>query len=96
MLLDKWGLVPVGSPFLAPEIRAHGLMGIVHGSEDFPDGAQIVTSELERIEQDGDVLYAHTASGSIYQLGEVAPEYEAKFPNAVERLLAAQERRNGK
>lgn len=73
--LDKWELFPW-------EDGAR-LTGIVTGHTRFHDGEQIHTSRLVGCE-DSLVL---TRTGSLVELGDAHPNYEAEFPNARLRLL---------
>lgn len=63
--------------FAAPECRAYRLVGFVYGSDKFPDGYDIKTSQLRGVTSancgsfnQGDQVT--TRSGSIYELGEPA------------------------
>lgn len=82
MKLENWAVV--FNPFKAPEARRPQLEGDVYGHPTRPDGQCITTSYVSHI--DGNIVVTH--SGSRYELGEPAPEYEAMFPNAKARVLA--------
>lgn len=85
MKLEKWYIGPRsdGDPYQPPETQP-ALHGNVYGHPDYKDGTFITTSLLKRV-KDGKV---ETQSGSLYELGEVATEYEAVYPNAKARVLA--------
>lgn len=79
-----WGIIPSGSPYLAPELwkrKLHGILIDPECPED--DDHWITTSSI--VGKRGDCIV--TNSGSEYLLGEVNPSYERSFPNARERLF---------
>ena len=84
--LERWSVVgrPVNE-YDPPELWAQCLSGTVTGHPRKPDGSVVTTSQVAGVEQG---RYVRTGSGSLYELGEVNPEYEARFPNARERVLA--------
>lgn len=76
--LEKWSVVGIDrSPYDAPENHWHCLQGINEA------GNQVVTSTVIGC-RNGYVL---TRSGSVYELGEVDPDYEKLYSNAKERLF---------
>lgn len=84
--LDNWSLVyrdPI-DPYTAPELVRPCLSGKVSGDTRFKDGEVITTGTL--VWRRGDVI---ATKRTLYRLGTVDPGYEAAFPNARERLLAA-------
>lgn len=85
MRIEQWAVVvlPGQSVFMAPECRANALHGFAYGHPRFADGEEITTSALVGVE-DGKI---RTKSGSVYELGEVDPKYEAEYPGARERIL---------
>ena len=84
--LNQWAVVYRKSgPYQAPEQATQHLNGIVTGHPIKADGVRVTTSEIIGRIQDRVV----TRSGSEYELDQPAPEYEAQFPNAKERLLAS-------
>lgn len=86
--LNNWFVVPgCSDPYLAPELQKSRLFGYVEGHPELPDGYQIVTSVIDRIE-DGKVV---TRSGTHYELLDPDPSYEAEFPNAKTRVLGQAE-----
>ena len=90
MKLHNWAIVSLNlDPYMAPECQPKGLHGEVHGSTFFEDGTSITTSRLVKVEIDGPLTFIHTVSGSLYELGEVNPNYEAAYPGALERLRKA-------
>lgn len=92
MVIENWSVVIIKyDPYKAPEQQDVRIEGYVFGSPLLIDGDPITTSTVVGIE-DGKV---RTASGSLYELGEVDPEYEKFFPGARERLLKG-EKRNGR
>lgn len=64
-----------------------GLVGEAYNYPDKPDGWPVCTSRLIEIHRDGNLLIAVCKSRE-YILENVAANYEAMFPNAVQRLLA--------
>ena len=84
MRIENWSLSRhLFSPYNAPEVATHHLMGIVYGHPVYGDGKLLQTSPIKKIEN-GLVV---TRSGGVYELGKVAPDYEAQFPGARARLL---------
>lgn len=83
MRLEHWSIVFYGdNPYMPPENAPKALHGNVYGHPNHDDGREVTTSPITRID-DGKV---HTSSGSVYELGDVDPDYELEFPNAIERL----------
>jgi len=88
--VENWCVTPLpADPYTPPECRAHGLAGVVYGSDKFPDGASITTSEIMTLRLEGDNVIVGSRSGREYLLGAVDPGYEAAFPNARARVVAA-------
>lgn len=77
MKLENWGLVPRGPGM--------SLIGDVYGDSRREDGKCIITSNMMAFDFDTESVI--TESGSFYQLGKVAADYEAEFPNARQRLI---------
>ena len=71
--LEQWALHrdKPDSPYKPPEAGPLVATGRIYGRPGFPDGKQVVTSAIRSV--DGRLLT--TVSGSVYSLGEVAPEY---------------------
>lgn len=69
--LEDWVLELTGSPYQPPEARHRFLTGRVYGNPAFADGHRIRTGVLIRTR--GRVVM--TASGSLYLLGAVDPNY---------------------
>lgn len=86
MRLENWAVCRATgqSPYSAPETVVQVLSGKVYDHPHFDDGDEITTSGIVGI-RDGKVL---TQSGSLYELGEPAPGYEAAFPGAKARVLS--------
>lgn len=85
MKLKNWSIRQNNDPYSAPELRETILVGDVYGHENqkrFYDGKCIQTSCIVNF-NDGVV---ETNSGSLYELGEVDPEYEKMFPDALKRM----------
>jgi hypothetical protein len=86
--IEQWSVV-VGeiNPYMAPEQVTQHLHGRVYDHPDFQDGELATTSRIvgARIGKEGDFIL--TYSGREYALGEVSPEYEARFPGAEARLI---------
>lgn len=72
MKLENWSVV-TRDPYSPPEYGIY-LAGSVYGHATRPDGQKITTSRI--VEVNGRKVT--TASGSIYEVGEVNPEY-AKY-----------------
>ena len=82
--LENWGIVTNATPYMAPEMITSSLHGLVSGHPRAElNGKYIHTSPIVGLEN-GCIV---TKSGSRYVLGNVAPEYEAEYPNARERLI---------
>lgn len=83
--LNNWSVIFRGSPYDPPEACTPVLAGKVSGHPNprFYDGKEIETSAIMGL-SGTKVL---TVSGSVYELLEVDPQYEEKFPRALERLL---------
>lgn len=85
--LENWSLITSnGSGYQSPEQRGLQLAGNVYGHPRFKNGHPILSSEIIGY-KDGVII---TFSGSKYELGEVDPNYELKYPDAknrVEKLL---------
>ena len=83
--IDDWGIVGSDDPYLAPELRTFQLVGVVtvHRNESI-NGKHIRTSSI--VGSDG--KYVVTRSGTRYDIGIPATDYEEQFPNAKERLYA--------
>jgi len=60
------------------------LSGRVTGHPHLPDGKDISTSPI--VGKVGELV--QTKSGNRYELGEIDPVYEAKYPNAKARFFA--------
>ena len=87
MILENWAVVMLQTaPYQAPEQAACALSGQVYGHPCFPPGEFVTTSPIVKVE-DACVL---TRSGSRYELGEPAADYEAAYPNAKQRLLTGE------
>ncbi len=84
--LNKWS-IGMRNPYIAPELQTAHLQGVVTGHSRKKDGEKVVTSAI-RGQRWG---YVVTASGSYYDLGEVDPEYERRYPHAKERLMKSLE-----
>lgn len=85
MKLENWSLRVTHDPYTPPELREKVLMGCVYGHENqerFYDGKCIQTSIIINIKNG----VVETNSGSLYELGEVDPEYEKMFPDALKRM----------
>lgn len=85
MRLENWSIVVIGDFYTPPEMRRQCLDGFVYGNPRFADGEHITTSGIVLRPPENDCV--STVSGSLYELGEVSPEYEALYPNARERLF---------
>jgi hypothetical protein len=81
--LEQWSVIDTRGPYDPPEWAQPSLTGTVTGHHRKSDGKSIVTSPIAGVENG----VVRTKSGTLYELGEVDPEYEAKFPGARERLF---------
>lgn len=81
--LENWEFcVRQGSPYMAPECQQRYFIGDVTGHPNFPDGSRVSTSNAVGWADD----CAVTEDGNQYELGQPHPDYEAAFPNALERM----------
>lgn len=70
--LENWS-IGTKRPYDAPELVQVSVDGNVYGDPSRPDGRPVTTSHLVGAEG----RYVHTATGSIYQLGEPSKSYRA-------------------
>jgi len=83
--IEEWSIVLRRSdPYKAPELVTASLSGKVFGHEKFPSGMKIFTSAILGKTKDGSVK---TESGTLYELGVPASDYEDRFPGALKRVL---------
>ena len=82
MRLENWSITR--GLYEAPE-QGCNLIGDVYGHPTRPDGRHVRTSKVVRV--DFITRTIETISGSIYELGEVDPNYEKMFPDAKERVF---------
>jgi len=78
--LEDWSAEGRQNLWSAPELQRISIVGRVYGHPDqetFPDGDRICTSYVKNV--DGRIITTH--SGSTYELGEIAPEYEQWITN---------------
>ena len=86
MKLEQWGVVGIPShPFEAPELWTQRLTGNTVGDTRRKDGTAVTTAPIEG-KRNGKVV---TMSGSEWELGEVAEEYERLYPDARNRLMGS-------
>ena len=88
--LNNWAVIQFESEYTPPEMIALHFKGNVFGHPKFKDGSPIITTEIVSYKNNIFTTY----SGSQYKLGEVDPEYEKIFPNALERILKSAENIN--
>ena len=86
MKLERWSVVLRLGPYQAPEQGAPCLAGIVYGHPAHADGKLVRTSPIESADAEAETVTTH--SGSVYELGEVDPDYEKIFRGARRRILA--------
>ena len=93
--IENWsvGLDPRNA-YVAPELRRLVLFGTVTGHPLHDSGKELTTSALDHWDRtsvldrwDSNGGYVVTASGTHYVLGDPDPAYEAKYPNARQRLI---------
>jgi hypothetical protein len=86
MRIENWAVVfpPSISPYTAPELLKQSLQGEIFGHPKFNDGKFVTTSSIIGKNSRNEIL---TLSGSTYELGQIDPGYEEKFPNAKNILL---------
>ncbi len=84
MRLEHWSLRsrPYGR-WESPEEKGVCLFGHVVGHPLHQDGKEVLTTSILHFGVDCIV----TKSGSEYQLGTVDPDYERRYPRALQRLL---------
>ena len=70
--LEKWSTKVAVDPYQAPELAVMRLHGEVYGHPYHSDGMEVTTSAI--IEVNGKEIT--TASGTVYLLGEVDPDFE--------------------
>lgn len=88
-IINNW-CVTGQNPYKAPEAQSKCIGGMVTGSGVFDDGSTIITSAIKSATQgENGVVSITTGSGSVYDLGSVDPDYEARYQGATERLLKA-------
>jgi hypothetical protein len=87
MKLDQWsvGRHKREDAWTPPEMVRPCLRGVVSGHPQRKDGTMLCTSPIVGVTSTAAV----TESGSVYELGEVDPEYEAAFPDARNRLFSS-------
>lgn len=79
-LIEQWYIQVVRqsfNPYLAPELqRVNGVVvGYVYNHEGFADGDEITTSLIDTMDEQSNTIT--TTSGSVYQLGNMQPEYKS-------------------
>lgn len=90
LVLKNWTVLKASIiPCRAPEKRPESLQGQIYGHRLYPDGTDIVTRSIVGTIY-GLVLVKKNHGGGVdaYLLGDPTPEYEAKFPDAKQRLLS--------
>lgn len=75
--LDNWSLVDY------PETNRLRLYGEIYNNEYFDEGEKIITNYVVGKCRG----MVQTEDGVLYDLMDVDPEYEKKFPDAYERLM---------
>jgi hypothetical protein len=88
MKIENWAVIfpPSVSPYTPPELLKQSLQGEIFGHPKFNDGKRITTSSIVGKNSRNEIL---THSGSIYELGQIDPAYEAQFPDAKNKLLSS-------
>lgn len=81
--LENWSVVSFGNGYNAPEQLTVHFKGNAYGHPNFKDDEPIVTT---RITSCKDNIFK-SFSGRSYVLGEVDPDFEKLYPNALERVL---------
>lgn len=70
--LEQWSVAAASDdPYMAPERRGIALHGRVYGHGRFPDGSEITTSRVTKVE--GRLIT--TYSGNQYELGDIDQGY---------------------
>jgi hypothetical protein len=82
--IENWsfGADPLHN-YMAPEQMKFRLHGDVRGHYRVGDRDNQTTSTILGKTEDGKVVTRNT----LYELGQVHPEYEKQFPNALDRLM---------
>lgn len=83
MRIENWSITICDDPYKAPELLGICLMGQVYGQEGKPEGRSVETSRIIK-SKDG---FVETQSGSVYELGQVDPDYEKLYPDAYNTLM---------
>ena len=83
--IEQWFITYIEDDYTAPELREPRLAGNAYGHPNpyVRDGEHVETSRIVA-KLNGCVV---TRSGTVYELGEVLPDYELQFPNAKQRLM---------
>ncbi len=95
MKLENWCVLKASvRPCRAPEKRPESLQGEVYGHPVFADGTDYVTRRIIGITWDGSgafLVWVRRSHGrglaDGYRLGQAAPEYERRYPDAKGRLF---------
>ncbi len=71
--LEQWlvDYTDTDDGYIAPEAKHRSLVGTIYGHPRRPDGDKIRTSRIVNV----DGRRVTTGSGTVYELGEVHPEY---------------------
>jgi len=86
ILITDWMIVcRPSNPWSPPESYFQCLAGHVLNHPRHQPGKTVTTSAIKA--RRGEMIV--TTSGSLYQLGQAHSDYENRFPNARQRLLAA-------
>lgn len=83
--MENWGVVAsVNNPYAPSWAQSRSLYGQVYNHPGFEDGEYVTTSSVVGKTKEDEVV---TLSGSIYQLGQINPDYEQEFPDAKTLML---------
>jgi hypothetical protein len=88
-VMKNWSLTSDNSGYLASELTSCKLQGQIYedSRKQFPDGSQIITSQILGIVGPGPykIVITQNTCYTVYP-DDVDPEYEKMFPGAFERL----------
>jgi hypothetical protein len=71
MIFENWSVVSDCGPHTPPECRTNQIKGKVYGNPGFPEGAQVTTSNIVKVEG----AQVTTRTGSVYTLCKPNPDY---------------------
>ena len=88
--LRNWSVFTTPSPngYMAPELCASRLHGIVYGHPRFEDGVEIDSTRIMEMRvEDGSIVARTRNTEYLLRKREINPNYEAAFPGAFEKII---------